>query len=403
MEQAQALRIPYEGQDKAMSQEDVTQFGRILEEADAIQASIDVETKADKAEEWGNTKADVMEGLGFPRPSHSDPTTNEGKALLEMEGYKAFLRGGSSALMNDNIKGMPEFKALQADLDVAGGYLVVPQQFVQQLIQRVDDMVFMRLLATKVTLAQGVSLGVPTLDTDLTDAAWTTELATGAADTVEPFGKRELFPHPLAKRILVSNKLLNAPGVDAEAFVRERMAFRFAVPQENGFLTGNGSGQPLGVFTASAQGISTGRDVNTSFTTTAITADGLIEVKYFLKGAYWPRAQWIFHRDAMKQIRLLKDGEGQYIWSPGLIAGQPDTLLNMPVNMSEFAPNTFTTGLYVGILGDFSNYWIADSLTLQIQRLVELYAETNQVGFIGRLETDGQPVLEEAFVRATLA
>jgi len=36
---------------------------------------------------------------------------------------------------------------------------------------------------------------------------------------------------------------------------------------------------------------------------------------------------------------------------------------------------------------------------MRIQRLVELYAETNEIGFIGRLETDGMPVLEEPFVR----
>ena len=69
------------------------------------------------------------------------------------------------------------------------------------------------------------------------------------------------------------------------------------------------------------------------------------------------------------------------------------------MSISEFVPNTFPTGQYVGILGDFSNYWIADALSMQVQRLNELYAETNQVGFIGRLETDGAPVLEEAFVR----
>ena len=46
--------------------------------------------------------------------------------------------------------------------------------------------------------------------------------------------------------------------------------------------------------------------------------------------------------------------------------------------------STFTLGLYVGIIGDFSRYWIADSLALQMQRLVELYAATNQVGIIGR-------------------
>ena len=55
------------------------------------------------------------------------------------------------------------------------------------------------------------------------------------------------------------------------------------------------------------------------------------------------------------------------------------------------------------MLGDFQHYWIADALSMQIQRLNGLYAETNQVGFIGRLETDGAPVLEEGFVRVKLA
>ena len=190
---------------------------------------------------------------------------------------------------------------------------------------------------------------------------------------------------------------------NVEQLVRERMAYKFAVPQEKGFLTGNGSGQPLGVFTASNDGISTGRDVSTGNTTTGIQFDGLIEAKYSLKGSYWPRARWMFHRDGMKQIALLKDGEGQYIWRESVRAGEPDRVLGLPVMMSEFAPNTFTTGLYVGLLGDWSRYWIADALSFQLQRLVELYAVTNQVGFIGRLETDGMPVLEEAFVRVKLA
>jgi HK97 family phage major capsid protein len=70
--------------------------------------------------------------------------------------------------------------------------------------------------------------------------------------------------------------------------------------------------------------------------------------------------------------------------------------------MSEYAPNTFSTGLYVGILGDFSQYWIVDSLSLEVQRLQELYATANQVGYIFRQESDGQPVLEEAFSRVKL-
>jgi HK97 family phage major capsid protein len=59
--------------------------------------------------------------------------------------------------------------------------------------------------------------------------------------------------------------------------------------------------------------------------------------------------------------------------------------------------------LYVGIIGDFSFYYIADSLQLEFQRLDELYAGNSQVGFIARLESDGMPVLEEAFARVKLA
>ena len=30
------------------------------------------------------------------------------------------------------------------------------------------------------------------------------------------------------------------------------------------------------------------------------------------------------------------------------------SLLNLPLAMSEYVPNTFTSGLYVGLVGDFS-------------------------------------------------
>jgi HK97 family phage major capsid protein len=54
------------------------------------------------------------------------------------------------------------------------------------------------------------------------------------------------------------------------------------------------------------------------------------------------------------------------------------------------------------MLGDFSQYWIVDALTMTIQVLLELYAATNQNGYISRFESDGMPVLEEAFARVKL-
>lgn len=295
-----------------------------------------------------------------------------------------------------------EQRALQVDLDTAGGFLVTPMQVVDMLIKAIDDQVFIRGLATVMAVPTADSLGVPTLDNDPADADWTSELATGNEDSSMNFGRRELHPHPLAKRIKISRTLLRKVP-SSEMLVMNRLAYKFGITEEKAYLTGTGAQQPLGVFVASTHGISTSRDMSTDNTAAAITAAGLINAKYNLKAAYWPRARWVFHRDAVKQIVKLTDGEGQYLWLPSLRDGEPDRLLGVPMSVSEYAPNTFTASQYVGIIGDFSNYWIADSLAFEMQRLVELYAATNQVALIGRLESDGMPVLEEAFTRVKLA
>ncbi len=299
--------------------------------------------------------------------------------------------------------GVEEIRALQADVDVTGGYTVAPEMFVAQLIKFIDDETFIRGRATTFMVTNADSMGAPSLDADPADPIWTAEILTGDEDSTMAFGKRELNPHPLAKRIKVSNKLMRISALGIESLVMARLAYKFGTTQENAFLNGSGSNQPLGLFTASVDGVTTARDVSTGNTTTAITFDGLIEAKYSVKGGYWANSSWLFHRDAMKQITKLKDGEGQYLWRPSVRDGEPDRILGHPIDVSEFAPNTFTTGLYVGLFGDFSHYWIADALSMQVQRLVELYAETNQTGFIGRLETDGAPVLAEAFARVKLA
>ena len=293
-------------------------------------------------------------------------------------------------------------RALQADSDTIGGYLITPIQMVDRMIQAVDNLTYLRQWATLYAVPNAESLGAVSLDNDPADPTWTSELAIGSEDSTMSFGKRELNPHPLAKYIKVSRKLLRkVPSV--EDLVIGRLGYKFGVVMENAYLNGSGTEQPLGVFTASGDGISTGRDVSTGNTATEMRFDGLIEAKYTLKTQYWAAARWLFHRDGVKQIAKLKDSNGQYLWRESVRVGEPDRVLSFPVFMSEYAPNTFTTGLYVGILGNFSYYWIADALDMEFQRLVELYAATNQVGFIGRMESDGMPVLEEAFVRVQLA
>ena len=379
-------------EDGAMGAEDQTQWDSLMDRADELRAQV---ARAERMEE---AEAEIVQPANDairPEPETEERATGRGSDEYRAA-FDTALRHGTNRLSG------AQYRALQADSDIAGGYLLPPEMFVNELIQAVDNAVFIRQWATVHQVGNADSLGVPSLDADPADADWTTELATGSEDSTMALGKRDLKPHPLAKRIKVSRKLL-AKVPSAETLVRDRLAYKFGVTWEKAGLTGSGSGQPLGVFTASDNGISTSRDASTGNSTTAVAVDGLIEAKYTLKSQYWPRAKWLGHRDFWKMISKLKDGDGQYLWRESVRAGEPDRLLNIPAHISEYAPNTFTTGLYVGILGDFSHYWIADSMAFELQRLEELYAETNQIGLIGRLESDGMPVLEEAFVRVTLA
>ena len=382
------------------------QFERMERQVDAEDGLGDSENRGhppEPGQEGGHRGAPVefqsrsLRGLSSTNPAWRE--SREWRTLLRTTsaeygaGFRSFLRGEP---VNQ------ETRALQADLDLSGGYLMTPVQMVDALIKSIDDIVYLRQWATVFSVPNADSLGVPTLENDPADADWTTELATGNEDTSMSFGRRELHPHPLAKRIKISRKLLmKVPNV--EDLTTGRLAYKFGITQEKAFLTGSGAGQPLGIFTAHADGVPTSRDVSTGNTTTAVTFDGLIEAKFALKQQYWARARWIGHRDFWKQVAKLKDGDGQYLWRESVRVGEPDRCLGLPTAMSEYAPSTFTTGQYVGALADFSNYWIADSMAMTMQRLVELYAETNQVGLIGRLDTDGQPVLPEAFVRVKLA
>jgi len=393
IKQARDLVDKAEAEKRSLSAEEEEQYKKIMDDVEELRKKIEKEEQLRKLE--GDLKKSQGTVAGGKEPVGDDDRAQQDKEVRAA--FNKFLRGGI------NVLNVAEIRALQADSDIAGGYIVAPQQFVNQLIKGVDDQVFIRQWATKFAVAKAESLGVPALTADPADADWTSELATGNEDSTMEFGKRELHPHPLAKRIKVSNKLLRQAVIDPEALVRDRLAYKFGVTEEKAHLTGSGAGQPLGVFTASSDGISTSRDYSTGNEATSIKFDGLIGAKFTLKQQYWPRARWLFHRDAVAQIAKLKDGNGQYIWRESVRVGEPDRLLGLPVYMSEYVPNTFTTGKYVGILGDFSFYWIVDALDMQIQRLVELYAEYNQVGFIGRRELDGMPVLEEAFVRVTLA
>jgi HK97 family phage major capsid protein len=296
-----------------------------------------------------------------------------------------------------------ESRTLQVQLDKSGGFATVPEVVLNEIIHDLDNEIFVRQLARKF-IVQSPRQSIPLMSSDIGDATFTNEVNEASLDTQMDFQRRNLAPRRLVKAIKVSNLLREIGATNFGDFVTQRLRYKIGVAMENGFLTGNGIG-PLGMFETSNDGISSSRNVSTGNTTTAITADGLINALYNLKSQYIRSAscRWIFHRDALKMIRKLKDGSGEFLWQAGIGMDRPSTILGIPYILSEYAPNTFTSGERVALVGDLNFYGICEINSLKVQVLLEKYALEGCTGYIAEMWVDGGPLLENAFSMVTLA
>lgn len=328
------------------------------------------------------------------------PTSDEGRSAPEtneMESFRKFLMTGEKRDLTVGTSGSQ-----------GNGYALAPQEFSDEIITAVEKDTQLYKIVDKIPVNGAGSLGLPYESTDASDAAWTNEVPSDdiSADSAWAFGKRELAPKDLAKLVKVSKKMIASSAVPIDQLVRNKLAYKFMCAFEKGIVSGSGSGQPLGVFTADANGVSTARDVvsdRSAFLKASgmpCCADDLIKMKMKLRPGYRKNAVWVMHTDILKSIMLLKDNDGQYMWRPGLRDGEPDTILGMPVIESEFAPNIVGTNLYVAVLGDFKDYYkFAYWKNVDIQVLVEQFALKNCIGYLGHTLADGMPVLGEAFAR----
>lgn len=302
--------------------------------------------------------------------------------------------------------GAEQRDTLQVDLDTGGGLISGSEKFINDLLINVRDKNVILSLATVMPGKIDESLGQPGISSTLSEITMGGgELKTSIEDTGIAFNNRQLKPKRIDKKhVLVSEELIASSRIAIEPRINAEFANAVSQGLETLFMTGNGAEETLGLFTASDNGISTSEDVSTGNTNTTLTATGLINCQDDLNDIYDGNARWLFKKSTVTKIRLLKNGNSDFIFQPGLQLGVPNQLLGKPVTTGDKVPATFTSGLYVGMYGDFRNYWIADAFSgMQLQRLIEKFALEGQIGFLMKnTGVDAMPWIGEAFRRVTL-
>ena len=279
------------------------------------------------------------------------------------------------------------FNALQEGVGSEGGYLV-PDEYENTLIQALNEETVIRQFAKVIKTSSGTHK-IPVVASH-GDAAWMEEEDAFTASD-DSFGQVNLDAHKVGTLIKVSEELLNDSAFDLEGYMRAEFARRIGNKEEAGFLSGNGTHKPTGLLNSTG-----GAQVGvTAASTSAITADEIIDLFHSLKAPYRKKAIWILNDSTIKLIRKLKDGNGQYLWQPGIREGEVNTILGKPYYTSAFMPEA-AAGNKTVLFGDLSYYWIADREGIVFKRLNELFAGNGQVGFLAYKRLDAKTVLPEA-------
>ncbi|CUX18949.1 phage major capsid protein [Clostridium sp. C105KSO13] len=309
-------------------------------------------------------------------PLTSKPSTGkqpEAKTGRASDEYKA----GMLKALRSNFKQVSN--VLQEGVDADGGYLV-PEEYDHRLIQALTEGNIMRQLAHTITTSGEHKINIAATKPA---AAWIEE--GGALQfTDATFSQILLDAHKLHVAIKVTEELLYDNAFNLESYIIEQFGKALSNAEEDAFLNGSGTGQPLGLFAE------TGGGQVAETLTAALKADDLFNLVYALKRPYRKNASFIMNDRTIATIRKFKDNNGAYIWQPSYQASEPDKVLGYAVHTSEFAPENAIA------FGDYSYYNIGDRGTRSFKQLTELFAGNGLIGYVAKERVDGKLILPEA-------
>ena len=277
--------------------------------------------------------------------------------------------------------------ALSVGEDTEGGY-TVPDEFERKLIQALEENNIFRQLATVIRTNSGTRK-IP-IANDTMEAQWIDE-GEEIPETNTKFGQTTLSAYKLGTMIKISNELLHDSAFDLASYIAARFGVCMGNAEERAFFTGDGDKKPLGIL-ADVGGAELGV---TAQGEDLVTFDEIFDLYYSLKSPYRRSAQFVCNETLLLQLMKLKDKNDNYIWKPSLDVAKPDTILGRPIRTSSFMPG-IAKGEKVLLFGDLKNYWVADRQNRTFRRLNELYARTDQVGFLTTQRVDGRLILPDS-------
>jgi HK97 family phage major capsid protein len=364
--------------------------------ADSLEASFDaLESEEDGVaaleQELATLKARIDEGvIAAQRPRLEAAGVKQAEASAFTERY---IRKG--------IEAGVELKSVDNATTGAGGF-AVPRDIDEKIEKTLVAISPIRAIANVVKV--GSSNYRKLITNGGTPSGWVgfeaarPETATPTFSEIVP-ASGDLYANPAA-----SQHMLDDAMFDVESWLASEIATEFARAEGMAFVKGNGTNQPLGFLSSpNAATADATRPMGTlQFIGTGVSgnfpasnpADKLIDLVQSLRQPYRQGAVFVMNSSVAAAIRKFKTSDGAFIWQPGLVSGQPATLLGYPVIEAEDMPDLAASSLSVAFGNFKAGYVIAERNATSILR--DPYTRKPYVHFYATKRVGGQVVNSEA-------
>lgn len=207
-----------------------------------------------------------------------------------------------------------------------------------------------------------------------TTSGWVGETSPRPQTNTPEFGSLTYTPGEIYANPAATQQMLDDAEINLESWLSGEVETEFALQEGRAFVAGDGANKPTGLLRyiegGAAAAVHPWGAIQTvdSGNAAAITSDSIIDLIYALPSVYTGNARFIMNRNTQAALRKLKDGQGNYLWQPSYVAGQPATLSGYPITEVSDMPDVAANATPI-MFGDFKRgYLIVDRTGVRVLR-----------------------------------
>lgn len=303
--------------------------------------------------------------------------------LPESVGDEAEVRAFVGYIKQESGIAAPELRSGEQNITMSNNGAVIPTSIANRIINTVKEMC--PILAGATMFAVKGTLKVPVWG----NANTTHNITVGYQDEFTDitadagaFSSVDLTGYLAGALTLIGKSVINNSEINVLDFIVNEMSRQIALFIEKELLVGTNN--------KATGALSTTNTLNAG-STSAISADNLIELQAKLATPFQDGACWTMAPATFTSIKKLKDASGQYLLqtAPNMVNGYPYMLLGKPVYLSDNMPSIASAAKAV-LYGNYAGLGVNMRQNIEMQVLNEKYATQHAVGLVAWFEFDAK-------------